>query len=428
MNYENMGNLKHMMHHIKYTCLVFLLMPISLYAQDSLSLSLNDILIKIEKQNVSLESYDLKAKSYNYKSEAATSWMPPMVGAGTYMTPYPGQNSMNDDKGSLMFQVEQDIPNFSKQKANKKAIVSLEDIEYASRDIKMNELKAQAKSLYFGWSIALERIQILRENEKIMQTMREVEEIRYKYNQSQLGSIFNIDAKIEENQNMILTQEGEIAKSRAWLNSLMNQSGDTYFSIDTSEELLFVPQAVLDTASLAGQRADVIKMQREIASRKLGVEVMKKESRPGLKIRFDHMSPLGAGMMPNSYSIMGMVSIPMVPWSSKMYKNEISAMNLEIDAMEKERQGMLLESQGVVYGMQYEILNVQKRLQNLELKIIPSLKRALDANFQSYQENKIQLPVILDNWEAWNMMKNNLLDEKLTFYQLIIDYEKELFR
>lgn len=428
MNYENSENLKSMMHRIKYTCLFLLLMPISLFAQDSLLLSLNEILTKIEKQNVSLESYELKAKSYNFKSEAATSWMAPMVGAGTYMTPYPGQNPMADDRGSLMFQVEQDIPNFAKQKADKKAITSLGDIEYANRDLKINELKAQAKGLYFNWLIALERIEVLCENEKIMQTMREVEEIRYKYNQSQLGSIFNIDAKIDENHNMILTQEGEIAKSRAWLNSLMNQNGDTYFSIDTSEQLAFIPQAVLDTTSLAVQRADIIKMEREITSMKFEAEAMKKESRPGLKIRFDHMSPLGAGMMPNSYSIMGMISIPIVPWSSKMYKNEVLAMNLEIDAMEKERQGILLESQGKVYGMQYEILNVQKRLENLELKIIPSLKRALDANFQSYQENKIQLPVILDNWEAWNMMQNNLLDEKLMFYQLIIDYEKELFR
>lgn len=428
MNYGNMGNLKHMMLRIRYFYLFFLLMPINLFAQDSLSLSLEDILTRIEMQNVALESYELKVESYKYKSEAASSWMAPMVGAGTYMTPYPGQDPMEDDKGSLMFQVEQDIPNFSKQKANQKAIISLGDIEYANRDLKMNDLKAQAKSLYFGWLIALDRIQVLRENEKIMQTMREVEEIRYKYNQSQLGSIFNIDAKIEENQNMILMQEGEIAKSRAWLNSLMNQRGDVLFSIDTSEKLVFVPQVILDTATLANQRADIVKMEREIASMKLGVEVMKKESRPGLKIRFDHMSPLGAGMMPNSYSIMGMISIPIAPWSSKMYKNEISAMNLEVDAMQKERQGKLLESQGVVYGMQYEILNTQKRLENLELKIIPSLKRALDANFQSYQENKIQLPVIIDNWEAWNMMQNNLLDEKLMFYQLIIDYEKELFR
>src|SRR5690606_4899043 len=394
MNYGNMGNLKHMMLRIRYFYLFFLLMPINLFAQDSLSLSLEDILTRIEMQNVALESYELKVESYKYKSEAASSWMAPMVGAGTYMTPYLGQDPMEDDKGSLMFQVEQDIPNFSKQKANQKAIISLGDIEYANRDLKMNDLKAQAKSLFFGWLIALDRIQVLRENEKIMQTMREVEEIRYKYNQSQLGSIFNIDAKIEENQNMILMQEGEIAKSRAWLNSLMNQRGDVLFSIDTSEKLVFVPQVILDTATLANQRADIVKMEREIASMKLGVEVMKKESRPGLKIRFDHMSPLGAGMMPNSYSIMGMISIPIAPWSSKMYKNEISAMNLEVDAMQKERQGKLLESQGVVYGMQYEILNTQKRLENLELKIIPSLKRALDANFQSYQENKIQLPVI----------------------------------
>jgi len=427
MNYENSENLKLMRHYIKYSYLLFLLLPVRLFAQDSLTLSLDAILTKIEKQNVSLESYELKAKSYGYKSEAATSWMAPMVGVGTYMTPYPGQDPMNGDRGSFMVQVEQDIPDFVKLNANKKAINSLGDIEYASRDVKINELKAQAKGLYFNWLIALERIRVLRENEKIMQTLREVEEIRYKYNQGQLGSIFNIDAEISENQNMILMQEGEIARLRSWLNALMNQSGDAYFTIDTSEQLVFVPQAVLDTASLAGQQSTIIKMEREIASMKFEVEAMKNKSRPDLKIRFDHMSPF-AGMMPNSYSIMGMVSIPIAPWSRKMYKNEVSAMNLEIDAMEKMRQGALLESQGRIYGMQYEILNAQKRLENLELKIIPSLKRALDANFQSYQENKVQLPVIIDNWQAWNMMQNNLLDEKLVFYQLIIDYEKELFR
>src|SRR5690606_33355016 len=279
-----------------------------------------------------------------------------------------------------------------------------------------------------NWLISLDRIKVLHENEYIIQTMKEIEEIRYKYNQSQLGSIFNADAKIQENYNMILMQEGEILRSRAWLNSLMNEEGNPYFVIDTSEKLIFHLEAAVDTTYLANQRMDVIKMEREIHRMELEVAAMKTESRPNLKIRLDHMSPLGAGMMPNSYSVMGMISIPIAPWSSKMYKNEISAMDLEIKSMEKQREGMLIESQGMIYGMQHQIQTMQTRIQNLETKIIPSLKRALDANFQSYQENKIQLPVILDNWEAWNMMQNNLLDEKLELYQMIIDYEKELFR
>lgn len=419
-----------MIHNTKYLiliCLIFSL-PLAIKAQDSKLLSLDDILKKIEKQNVLLESYALKAKSFAYKSEAANSWMAPMVGAGTYMTPYPGQNPMEDNKGSVMFQVEQDIPNFAKLKANRKAIASRSDIEDANREIALNELKSQAKSLYFNWIISLKRIKLLQENQQIIRTMKEIENIRYKYNLGQLGNIFNIEAKIDENQSSILMQEGEILKYRAWLNSLMNEEGNVYFDIDTSETLNFSMEVSLDTSYLAANRMDIAKMEREISTMKFETESIRAGRRPGFKIRLDHMSPLGNGMMPNSYSVMGMISIPIAPWSSKMYKNELSANILEVEGMEKQRTGMLMEIRGRLYGMQQQILTMQKQVDLMENKIIPSLKRALDANFQSYQENKIQLPVIIDNWESWNMMQNNLLDEKLKLYQMIINYETELFR
>lgn len=418
-----------MIHNTKYLiliCLIFSL-PLAIKAQDSKLLSLDDILKKIEKQNVLLESYALKAKSFAYKSEAANSWMAPMVGAGTYMTPYPGQNPMEDNKGSVMFQVEQDIPNFAKLKANRKAIASRSDIEDANREIALNELKSQAKSLYFNWIISLKRIKLLQENQQIIRTMKEIENIRYKYNLGQLGNIFNIEAKIDENQSSILMQEGEILKYRAWLNSLMNEEGNVYFDIDTSETLNFSMEVSLDTSYLAANRMDIAKMEREISTMKFETESIRAGRRPGFKIRLDHMSPLGNGMMPNSYSVMGMISIPIAPWSSKMYKNEVSANILEVEGMEKQRTGMLMEIRGRLYGMQQQILTMQKQVDLMENKIIPSLKRALDANFQSYQENKIQLPVIIDNWESWNMMQNNLLDEKLKLYQMIINYETELF-
>jgi hypothetical protein len=34
----------------------------------------------------------------------------------------------------------------------------------------------------------------------------------------------------------------------------------------------------------------------------------------------------------------------------------------------------------------------------------------------------------MDAWDALLMMQMNLLDEKLKIYELIIDYEKELYR
>ena len=154
---------------------------------------------------------------------------------------------------------------------------------------------------------------------------------------------------------------------------------------------------------------------------------MKLERKPGLSIQFDHMSPLSS-MMPQAFSVMGMVSIPIAPWSKKMYQSEIKSMRSNISAMELERAAMLQETQGMLYGMQAQIQTMQQRIQSMEEKIIPALQKTFDASFITYQENKLGLTVVLDNWEALNMMQLDVRDEKQKLYQMIIDYEKELFR
>jgi len=417
-----------MKHITKYILIGLVAFPVSLSAQERPVLALDEILTKIERQNAMLDAYELKARSHDYRAEAAGGWMAPMVGVGTFMTPYPGQNAMEDDKGAMMFQLEQQIPNFGKQKAIKTAIRSRAAVEEASRSVALNELKAQAKLIYYTWLIATERTELLAESQDLVHTMKEMEEIRYKYNLTQLGNIFNAEAKIEEVRNNLLIQRSIIDRSRAWLTALMNEEPGGDWLIDTAWNPTLQLEVSLDTVRLAKQRGDIERLDSEIRSMTYDREAVRQERRPGLSLRLDHMSPLGAGMMPNSFSVMGMISIPIAPWSSKAYKNEVKAIDLELSAVQKEREGLLLQTQGRLYGMQAELSKLQQRLSNLEDKIIPSLKRAMDANFQAYQENKLQLPVVIENWEAWNIMQNNLLDVKMEYYQLIVDYEKELYR
>lgn len=417
-----------MKHITKYTFWLLMLLPAQMHAQQVPVLSLDSILQRIDRNNVLLQSYDLKAQSYKYSADASTAWMAPMVGVGTFMTPYPNQVVMEPrDRGSLMLQIEQDIPNKAKLNARKKYIESQGNIERATRDITLNDFKAQAKRLYFNWLVARQRMKVLEENEKIMVTMKKIEEVRYPYNQSQLGSVYKADAKIEENRNMIRMQEGTINKARAWLNSLMNAKGNELFEIDSTWSPVFIAAGTYDTASLSTARKDVLKMNENIRSMQLNIESMKMQRKPDFRIRFDHMYPLDAAM-PNAYNVMGMISIPIAPWSSKMYKSEIKAMQFNIQGMEKERTAMLQETQGMLYGMQYEIESMQARIRGLEEKVIPALQKTLDANFITYQENKLPLTQVIDAWEALVMMQMNVLDEKLKLYEMIVDYEKELYR
>lgn len=423
-----MENWKYMKHITKNMIWLLMLFPVKLFAQQTPVLSLDSILQRIERNNVLLQSYEWKAQSYKYSADASTAWMPPMVGVGTFMTPYPNQMIMEPrDRGSLMLQIEQDIPNKTKLNARKRYIESQGNIERATRGITLNDFKAQAKRLYFNWLIARQRMKVLQENENIMVTMKKIEEVRYPYNQSQLGSVYKADAKVEENRNMVRMQEGTIAKARAWLNSLMNAQGNEMFEVDSTYLPEFNPAGSYDTTSLSGVRKDVLKMNESIRSMQLNIASMKSQKKPDFRIRFDHMYPLDA-MMPNAYNVMGMISIPIAPWSSKMYKSEIKAMQFNIQGMEKERAAMLQETQGMLYGMQYEIQSMQARIRGMEEKVIPALQKTLDTYFINYQENKMQLTLVIDAWEALIMMQMNVLDEKLKLYEMIVDYEKELYR
>jgi outer membrane protein, heavy metal efflux system len=88
-------------------------------------ISLDSVLRTIDLRNPMLQEYDNKVKALNTYTEGAKSWMAPMVGAGTFMTPYPGQLLMDErDKGSVMISFEQDIPNPAKLNANKNYFAS----------------------------------------------------------------------------------------------------------------------------------------------------------------------------------------------------------------------------------------------------------------------------------------------------------------
>jgi len=104
---------------------LILFFPFNGQAQQKI-MPLDSVLSLIERNHPMLVSFRHKLKSYDYQAEGKSSWMAPMAGLGTFMTPYPGQRIMNDaDKGSVMLQLEQAIPNKSKQNAEKDYVLSL---------------------------------------------------------------------------------------------------------------------------------------------------------------------------------------------------------------------------------------------------------------------------------------------------------------
>jgi cobalt-zinc-cadmium efflux system outer membrane protein len=388
--------------------------------------SLDSVLSTINKQNPMLQEYDSKVKALNAYTEGAKSWMAPMIGAGTFMTPYPGQNAEEMNKGSVMFSFEQQIPSPSRLSANKNLLASKAAVEEQGRSYQFNALRSQAKTSYYQWMVAEEKIKILKENERIIDLMIKLARIRYPYNQGSLGNIYKAEGRLSEVQNMQLMTEGDIEEYRSTLRALMNLPANTSFMIDTTQSVQFqLNDVASDTSSLSAQRSDIKQIDKTIQVMQLNQQVQQYQSRPDFKVRFDHMQPLGEGM-PTQFTAMAMVSIPIAPWSSRMYKSEVKGMQYDIEAMKRSREAILIETRGMVEGMVAKITRMQKQLDNYETKIIPALRKNYQTLMVAYEENREQLPIVIDGWEALNMTQMDYLNKLEEYYLMIVSYEKEI--
>lgn len=126
------------------------------------TVTLDSILSVIRTDNPMLQEYKYQAEALNEISKGAKSWMAPMVGAGTFMTPYPGQMVEDQrDKGSIMISAEQSIPNPAKQRANQQLLSSRAAIEEASGSYTYNDLRSQARAAFFDWYVLEKKLAVL---------------------------------------------------------------------------------------------------------------------------------------------------------------------------------------------------------------------------------------------------------------------------
>jgi outer membrane protein, heavy metal efflux system len=402
--------------------IIFMIISFSSEAQ---VVSLDSVLHAINRSHPMLQEYDNRAMAMKAYTEGARSWMAPMVGAGPFWYPYPNQMLMEErDKGMWMFNVEQDIPNPAKLSARKNYFASRAGVEEKGRSAQYNTLKAEARSLYYNWLTLEQKKKVLSENKRIIELMLELARLRYPYNQGSLGNIYKTEGRLHEVENMILMTQSEIEDKQWRLKSLMNLPAGQSIRIDTTTRVTFdINQFVYDTAALNTNRSDVQQINQSMEVMRQNQLWQKTQAKTDFRIRYEHMQPRGD--MPTQFSLMAMVSIPIAPWASKMYKSEIRGMSYEIEAMKKEREGIVREARGMMAGMASQISGMQRQLDNYREKIIPALRKNYETLMLAYEENREQLLNVVDAWEAMNMAQMQYLDKLNEYYQMIVSYEKE---
>ena len=415
-----------MMSNIKIS-LVAVALSIGFQVNGQQRVSLDSILSVVKERNPLVKSFSSRADAMSAYAKGAKSWMAPEVGGGFWMLPYKRVDDPRD-KGQIMLSVQQKFTSPAKLRANQGYLESKAAIEQASETYVFNEVRAQAKTAYYQWLVLEKKKKVLKENEDIIGLVLKIAQLRYPYNQSKLGNVYKAEGRLQEVRNMILMNDNQIVQKNITLNQLMNVPNDLRYSIDTayqSKQLKEFSPEMIDTVSFAERRSDVKRIDKSIQSMKLNQILEGYQSKPDFNLSFNHMIARGGGM-PNQFMLLGMVSIPIAPWSSKMYKSNIKGMGKEIEALKSERTAILNELQGMTSSMASEISTLKRQIENYEKRIVPALRKNYETLMLSYEENKEELPIVIDAWETLNMTQMQYLETVQKYYEMIVSYEKQL--
>jgi cobalt-zinc-cadmium efflux system outer membrane protein len=236
MNLKNLENWRCLMLPTKKLYFVSLLILISSSLKAQEILSLDSVLSNIKSNNSELKMYQETIKSKDAIIGSSSAWMAPMVGVGTFMTPYNNfSRPTSQQDGSLMLVAEQKIPNPIKIKANKSFLEQQSNITKQAYADSYNDLRAMARSNYYQVVTEMQKLNFLDNNLNTLRNLKKLAEIRYTYNQAGLSQIYSMEAKIYELQNKITSTNANINIGKIKLNTLMNRPKDIDFLVDTSE-------------------------------------------------------------------------------------------------------------------------------------------------------------------------------------------------
>ena len=395
---------------------------------DTIQLSLNEILNRVEQEYPSLKQYDERIKAIEQRVAGATAWMAPMFSVSpsnfAYRTSLWKEESPMNQAG-IMFSLTQNIPNPSRLNAQKNYYASLTKIEQNNQHWTKNALRTEAKLFFIQRLIAERKLSILAESQELLNIIIQVAEEKYVYNQAELSVIYKAKSKMGDLSNMGQMQLSIIQASNIGLNTLMNQDVTTPFRIDTMVRLNHYEAAGFQNpdSALYLNRNDIKAVTSTIQSMRRDQLARAAMRKPDFMVGVNHNQMLG---MPKSWSFMGGITIPIVPWASRGWKSEIRMLDYEISAMQRERETMQLMARQMI-AERLAMLHYEKRQYlNYGRIIIPELRKNVETSLLQYRQTTGNLFVLLDAWDMLLMKKLEQQDKLGIVMQLEAQYEFEI--
>jgi outer membrane protein TolC len=392
-------------------------------------MELDSIFSVISNSSPLLKSYEAQIRSLDEAAKGARSWDAPLISTGFWMTPYDPslwkkQANGSTGMGQYMISAQQMFPNRKKLDADEKYMQAMSSVDKEKKKASLNELHAAAKQYYYQWIILEKKLSVLYQDSLLLDFMIKNAELRYQNNLGRISAYYKIKASLGNIEIQRIRLEEGINQKRIQLNTLMNRDKATSFDIDTSSRINTYTDMPSDSLSISQNRSDIRAIENDIRLISLQQEAEQDKLKPEFGVRYDNM--FGFGGLPMQYSLMGMVRLPMVKWSSKASKANAESLRWKAESLSQQKQTMINEATGLSYGIQREIASKQKQIRLFQNNIIPALNKNFQTMQLGYEQNTEELFTLFDAWETLNMTQLEYLDQLQDLMMMQVELERIL--
>ena len=338
------------------------------------------------------------------------------------MTPY--NMEQNKNLGSLMIAAEQSIPNPAKQRAEQNFMQGMSSVEETMKSFEWQDMIEEAKKTYYEWLVLEKQLKVLEESERLITLMINSGEISYTYNQSMLGRVYKAKSELYNLQNSQIVTRNEIRQKNIELNTLMNINKAEVFTIDTTYMILNYEKVAIDTSTIIKNRSDLRNIDESIKLYGLKKSMELSKRKPDFGIQYWHMNMFGN--QPNQFTLMGMVTIPIVPWAAKGYNANIQGIKFETASLNRKKEAVLNKAIGKLEKTRSQIASKKKQVDMYEKNIIPALQKNYNASLIAFEHMKEDMFMTIDAWQTLKMAKIEYLNLLGELLNMQVEYERQI--
>lgn len=399
-----------------------LLLLAALKSAGQIPLPLDSILTRIETAHPRLKGPEARIRELNAYAKGAITMPAPKVGGGLWMTPYKPEH-WKEGMGAFMVSGEQMFPNRTMQRAEQRYMAAMSGMEVAERGVMQNMLFAEAKTAYFNWLVLDKKNAVLEASKTALRLLIESAEQRFKFNREKLGSIYKAKTELASLNRMQAMNTGGIRQQRAMLNTLMQRDPATRFEIDTTG--WGTPRIpLLPDTTLIMVRSDFRAIEQNLRIARLEQEWQLSKLKPEYGLRYEHMFTFGG--TPRQFTLMGMITVPLVPWANKDVKARIRGIDHRFALFAWQKADLANQIRGNLADRLVMMQTLAEQIDRYERDIIPNQRKRFQSTLLAWEQNTDELFMTLDAWLELNMSRLSQLDLLQQLLQARTDYEKEL--